>query len=216
MGVTTAADVCNLALVAIGHTDFITDPDLDEDSTESEVAAKVYATCVEVTLERAEWNFAARRKTLAMVAGPGVNEQLLRNGWAYVYSWPADCVAARRITLDGIRAPPPIARPVFAVESDDTGGRGNVTGKVIVTDQVEAELQYTGRVNIPALWSGPFVEALSWKLAAKFALGIQKKSATALEMEKMFERALGIAASSQQRQGTEDQPALSEYTIVRG
>ncbi len=195
MGITTAAEVCNLGLTAIGHTAYI--DALDEESTEAEVAN------------------ATRRAALAMLAGPGVNEARLRNGWAYTYATPVDLIAAQHITVDGIRAPAPEARIPFKIEADNGGHGPTVAGKVVLTDQDAAELVYTARVTTPALWSGAFVEALSWKLAAKFALGIQKKPAVALQMEQAFERALAIAAASQYRQSTEDRPPDSEFITAR-
>lgn len=211
MAATAEAGVCNLALTAIGNTAFV--DDLDEDSTEAKVAKEIFAFSRDVVLERFEWRFAARRATLALDAG--AVSGLARNGWLYVYALPADCIAPRRITVDGIRNPNAENRIPFAIEASASVAGGPVDARVLLTDQAEAELQYTSRVETVALWSPLFVDALKWNLAAQFALGIQKKPAVAQAMTAQFERAIGQAFAAQLNQGREDRPPDSEFISVR-
>lgn len=210
MGVTTAAEVCNLALVAIGHTSFI--DDLDEDSAEAAVAKAIYATARDACLERFAWKFAALRKALA-----DLGEAAVRDGWDFAYALPADCITPRAIVLEGVRAPSPEQRIPFDVEADASAlGRGNVDGRVLLTDQEDAWLIYTARVETVSLFSPLFVKTLSWDLAAGFALGVQKKPAVAMQMTAQYERALLVAEAGQLRGAREDRPTDSEFITGRG
>lgn len=216
MGIQTEAEVCNLGLAAIGQTAFINS--LNEDSPEAQVAKEIYPGAVDVLLERADWKFASRRKALAVVvdADEDPDDDAVRDGWRFVYALPSDCIAPRQLVIPGIRTPSADQRIVFDVEADaENTGRGNITRRVLLTDQEEAVLRYTARVVTPALWSPLFVEAMSWFLASKFALAIQKKPAVAATMDQKFERAVVQAFASQLRQAREDQPPESEFTRIR-
>lgn len=211
---TTDAEIVNQALVAIGEGQFVND--LDEESQPARVAKVIFARTRDALLERFQWPFANKRATLAELSSPTTETAYARDGWDYTYALPGDCIAPRAITVTGVRAPPPADRIPFAVEADSTGGRGSINGMVLVTDLATAELVYTGRVSVSALFPPLFTDALVWRLAAQFALGIQKKPAVAMQMEQMFERALSIAAASAMRQGREDQPVDSEFISTRG
>ena len=125
-------------------------------------------------------------------------------------------IAARAIVQPGVRAPAPEARIPFRLEGSASVAGGRVDGLVLLTDQADAELIYTARVIPPALFPQLFVDALAWRLAARFALGIQKKPAVAAQMEQRYEMALSVAIASQNRQSREDRPPDSEFVSVRG
>lgn len=210
MAVLPEARICNLALVAIGHSQLI--DALDDDSPEAEVANAVYAQSRDAILERVPWKFATLRATLADLGATAV-----RDGWAYAYSLPSDCIAPRALTVAGTPAPGPEDRIPFELEADaSSASRGAVDGMVLLTDLDEAELVYTARVETPALFSPLFIDCLKWSLAAQFALGIAKKPAVARTMEQRFEQALSIAAASQYRQSREPRPPDSEFITTRG
>ncbi len=214
MGVQTEADVCNLGLVAIGNTQLI--DELNDPTPAARVAKAVYANARDATLERVEWKFATRRRTLAMLvdADTDPDSELVHDGWRFVYGLPPDCIAPRRIVVPGMRAPPPRLRIPFEIEASDSSGK--VDGLVLLTDQPEAELLYTARVMAPALFTALFAEALSWMLASKFALAIQKKPAVAVTMDQKFERSIAVALTSNFRQAHEDLPPDSEFILERG
>ncbi len=209
MGVTTEAGVCNLALVAIGHSQFV--DDLNEESTEAEVAKAIFSKDRDATLERFQWKFATLRAALA-----DLGAAVARDGWTFAYAIPANCIAPRVIVLPGQRAPSPENRIPFDIEASATVVGGPVNGKVLLTDEEDAELIYTARVVTPSLFSPLFVDALKWALASQFALGIQKKPAVALQMGQMYERSLQIAEAAQLQQSREDRPPRSEFITTRG
>lgn len=162
---TTVVDICNQALVRAEVSALISD--LEEDHPEANVARAVYGRNRDTLLAMAAWPFATRRQKLALLP-----ETENRPGWRYAYALPADCLSAR--DLDP-RAP-------FHLEDE-----------VVITDAEEAELVYTARVEDPRLFHPLFTDALTWLMAADFALGIAKSREREDHARARFELALSRA-----------------------
>jgi len=134
----------------------------DEGSTESNACLTVWDNSLKSTLELFDWPFAKARVALAKLVEDPPPE------WTYRYQYPADCVAARYIpTPSGVEAAYP-----FELVLDSAGASMN-----LLCDLDDAELVYTKNISNPALFSGSFVEALSWKLGAEIGpqLGVSEK-----------------------------------------
>ena len=194
----TDAELCNLALNHIGSLDFI--DELDEEGAAAEVCNVIYATTRDAALERVWWPFATRRALPA-----AIDEDLVsRSGWGYAYALPDDCIAMRYI-YPGTRAPTAQQRIPFVTENDAD------VGMVVLTDQEDAELVYTARIEEVPRFSPLFQEALAWSLAAKLALSISKDARKAMAMNQQFELAIARATASVFRQQREDLPPEAEH-----
>lgn len=167
-------EICNLALGRIGWTDLLEDTGatLEElanslRNPSSEQSRLHYARARDFTLGRWWWPFAKVREALAVVAGE------TRPDWAYVYAYPANAVKVRYVTLPGVRTPRPDQIPPTRIEARRDAS-GTVTGRLILCDQVDAEICYTARVANVAAFPQDFEDALVANLAARLAMPLVK------------------------------------------
>lgn len=142
-------EVANLALAHLGQNS-ITDID-SESSQEAAACRRFYDHARDEMLRRWPWTFAKRRQVLALVEEDPTDE------WGYSYRWPSDCLFPRRI-VNGDRNPTKDTVDKYLVESD-------TSGKLILCDVEDAELEYTARVEDVGLFPADFTLALSYKLA---------------------------------------------------
>lgn len=155
----SVVQICNMALTRIGQNQFI--DSIDEQSKAAELCALHYELCRDEVLQAFPWPFAEARVSLADIGSPPQN-------WAYRYRYPTDCLQIRRITVPGMVMPRADDRIPYQVVNA-SGGRA------IVTDQEQAEIAYTARVEDTTYFSPMFTNALAWRLAAELAMGLQAK-----------------------------------------
>ena len=196
----TEAQLCNLALSKIGERQFI--DDLNENTAPAIVCKVLYPQARDSVLERHWWSFATRRANLALSTET-------RQGWAYCYAAPNDCVTPRTI-FAGTRTPSAEGRIPFEWEMNDSA-----QGHIILTDAQTPELSYTSRITKTALFSSLFSEAVTWDLAARLALALPVKPAVGLRMDEKFDQALRTAIALDLRRRQEDLPPESEFTRAR-
>lgn len=194
---TTEAQICNLALLKVGQREQILS--LGENSASAQACAIAYPQARDSLLASWPWRFAAYRATLALLAN------VERSGWEYAYALPADCLEARSV-YPGARVVPEESKVPFAIEHEPGVGR------VLLTDQEDAELLYTRKVETVVLYPPLFVEALAAKLAIELAFGHAVKPALADQLLKSAELALSRACASELRQGQQG-PALEPSNV---
>lgn len=201
--VASEADICNGALVCVGVGQFL--DNLSEDTAEARACDQIYARTRDALLEKAPWKFARRRAVLALSTEE-------RTGWAYVYALPSDCLAP--LFLDpGVLMPAAAERVPFDWEA---GTSGSVAGPaLLLTNQEEAELHYTARVENVSLFSPGFVEALEWAIAAKLALVLPIKPALAAQAKVEAKRLLLEATATMLNHSQRSPAAESEYVSGR-
>ncbi len=152
----TKMDIVNMALANIGHAAISS---LDEDQKDANEMRIHYETALSDILRSHPWGFAMRRSGLAVLPSAPA-------GAAYAYSYPVDCVIARRVFM-----------PATSWRGYDIAfeiGR-SVDGrqKVIIADMPPpAALEYTSSLVQPSEFDPPFVTALSWRLAAAVTMGV--------------------------------------------
>lgn len=198
----TATEICNLALGRIGVRQFINDLQ-NQKTTEAATARVFYEPARDTVLASFPWQFATGRAVLALTA-------LERTNWLYVYTLPADCLAARYLVVEGVQEPRPDQRAPYGLENDET------VGKVLLTDLEAAELVYTRALEDVNLFPPLFVEALAWKLAADFALGIPIKPQLAASIQQGYSRAVAMAATQDFRQSQQGPEPQASYIRARG
>lgn len=201
---TAPHQVCNLALAYVGNGQTINS--LEENTLEARMAKLHYAPTRDELLQLFPWRFATLREELATIAET-------RTGWEYVYQLPADCLTPRRIYPGQRRVTPDLEIP-FDVEGRD-GGSG-LSGRVLLTDQPEAELIYTAECPNVALWTPAFVQAVAWALAVKLALVVPVKPALAAQAEAKALQALKRAQAAEMNARREDVEPPSPLTTSRG
>lgn len=139
--------ICNRALLQIGHTRQITS--FEEDCTEAKVCKALYEETKKATLRDYPWHFALKLKKAVRVAETPLFK------WNYAYQKPDDLLRLFRTyprTVD------------FAIVGDK------------IMSNVEP-FQYVGIFNVSEdLFDASFVEALSLKLAAELAIPVASSS----------------------------------------
>lgn len=196
--------VCNIALARMGTSAPIAS--LDEASAEAGACRVLYADTRDSVLAAAPWPFATRRALLAEVAAPSDPPYAdVTTGWAHRYALPADCLVARSV-WSGERNP---LRPVpFAVEH-------GATGRVLLTDQGDAQIEYTARIVEPVAFDPGFLDALAWHLAADLAIALKAKPEMEALCRQRYELALSRAAARARNEGESDR-RRSGYLAARG
>jgi hypothetical protein len=173
----TVVEVWNLGLARIGH--FASIESEEENSQEAGWCRQIWETARDTTLRAAPWGFARAYATLADLGSPPTS-------WQYRYRYPIDCAAVRHlVTGDRMKAIAPI--PFEIAHGGDDGG------KVILTDQEDAEVQYTRLITDMSIWDPQAVHALSWLIGAELALAVTSKSAIREETFRVYQADLAAA-----------------------
>lgn len=202
-------DIANVALLRIGQ--LVTIADLAEDTPHAEAVRAIFTHTRDAVLEAFAWPFATFRATLNVIASAedDPDDENLRTGWAFTYQVPNLCIAPRYI-YPGTNTPGEGEEVPFDVEGDEQ------RGKVLLSDEPEAELVYTKLVDTPARWSPMFRDALATRLAADLALSVAKKPQLGFALHQLFERAIARAAAAQGNQGKKAPAADAQYIRDRG
>lgn len=192
--------ICNMALGHVGISIFI--DSLSEQSQQATVCNLFYEPCRDMALADFDWNFARRRVALADLGTPPTN-------WLYRYALPADCLAVRYLVVPGSREPRANQRIPYEIAEE-----GEV--RVLYTDQEEAELVYTRRVENPNLFSAQFVKALAQLLASEIAIPLSAVQGLGDRAFKMYRQLKSEAETASLNEHQEGLEADCEFLTGRG
>ena len=184
--------ICNLALSHIGTA---TINSLDDPTKEGRACKLHFAAVRDSVLREHPWNFATKREYLSLLNTTPV-------GWSFAYAYPSDCLFARELWQQTRLENP---TPFETVRG--TGGR------VIVTNEQDAVLEYTSAVTDATQFDPLFVDALSYKLAAELAMPITRSVPISQAMLNLYLNRLQQAATMDSREGREDPE--HPYTFLR-
>ena len=196
-------EICNLALLHLGHTKTIAS--IDERSEEANVLRRFFQITLDTALRDFQWGFATKYFALNLV------EENPNDEWLYSYRYPVDCSQARRI-VSGNRNESPQDRIVFKIGKDDAG-------LLIYTDQQEAILEYTIKLsdNEIEILPSDFVTAFSYKLAYFCAPSLTKGDPFKLGascLDKYFYE-ISVAKTAALNETKPDQLPQSEFIRFR-
>jgi hypothetical protein len=159
-------DICNLALVVTGHTQFITDLTTD-DSVAAEVFNRVFDQDRDEVLAAFSWPFATSRAKPAPIDATTLDLGAVPGGWSYAYARPADALRVRSI-FTALGALPDSGAD-FAEAYDPTLG-----ARIILSNDDAPEFLFTFRITDVKQFPPLFVRALAGRLAEDLALGLRK------------------------------------------
>lgn len=182
-------DICNMALDAIGIAETI--PALGDLTTVPGRKCNLYyAVTRDALLRKHPWNFAQRRRALALVS----TETPV--GYTYAYAYPSDCIEVLEIYRSVSTARP----TCFTV-----GASADLKQKLIFTDQEDAYLVYTARITDTNMYDPAFVEALVYRLAFRLAPSLTASPdmtrAMAVAAEEAFRSAARVNANESEDMG---------------
>lgn len=194
---TTPAQIANLALGAIGQRQLI--DALTEDSPEAAAVQVYYEQTRREVLSSWWWKFATKRVVLATTTEE-------RTGWGYCYAAPTDMLVARFIWAGRAVA----THIPFDIELNDDDD-----GRLILTDEAEAELVYTMTEPPVGLYPPHFVKAFALHLATQLANMLPVKPELVPLLEKRATFALLTAQRLDGNEGKQDEKPDSEFIRVR-
>lgn len=197
---TTETEVCNLALLRAGQD---TISSLTEPSRSAQLCSILFAQCRDAMLREFPWNFARRRVSLALL------EDVPPTNWEMAYALPTDCLQALAVVVPGLRFPRVSQKAPFEVSS-------NGTQRVLFTDQEEAELIYTARVESISMWDPLAVSALAWLLCSELAVPLALKPEQGQNARNAYLQAKNLAASQSLNEGFEGVEPLGDILSGRG
>lgn len=183
----TQIQIVNAALVLINSQSQITA--LNDGSTEANAANAVYATVVQLLLRQMDPDFA--RKGGILVLNPN-QTQTSATPFAFVYTYPADCLRVRQVApaigAYDVNDPQPV-RAAIAFDPLTMGG----PAKVILSNQPSALAIYTTSLVTEAQFDPGFTEAVIRRLASPLAMAIAGRPDFARELLEESERYAGMA-----------------------
>jgi hypothetical protein len=167
-------DIINDALLELGDT---TIGDLDEDSTEANIARSTFDQTRDELLDEHPWRFAQTRLALTELSPAPIF------GYAHRYQLPNNHI--RVISVNDIE-----------------DGEWDVEGKELLTDEGEVEVVYTRRVEETGLWSPRFTATLIKRLAMKWSESLTSSTSLSDRAEKKADRTERKAKSADGQEGS--------------
>ncbi len=157
-------DGWNMALGHIGSQATIAS--LTENSAEGIALRRFSDSAQDLTLREYAWPFSTKFATLQLIEEDPTTE------WAFKYKYPNDCLFMRRI-FSGTRQDVNASRVPYILGQD-----GNTL--VLYTDMEDAEIEYTGKVDLVGIWPVDFCVAFGLRLASLIAPSLTKGDPTKL------------------------------------
>jgi len=193
--------IYNLALSAIGSRALISNP--LEKGREASLCELHYPLVRDVILKAASWPCASAYRRLAVAVERDFNESwtdgALPPGWRYAYGAPSDMLAPRYSVTFG----------KFAV------GQHEGT-PYIFSNEPEAILHYTARVNNPAVFDSALVNAIVMALAARLCIPLSGKDARAQRLRDDAVEAVLLARTEFANESEDMRESLPSWIQVRG
>lgn len=194
---TSAVAICNLALSRVGISSTIAA--LDETSQEAIACNAVYEQARDEVLRDFPWPFARKYVELGLV------EEEPNDDWDYSYRYPSDCIRALRLVSGD---PQGRTRIPFQLGHDDSG-------RLLFTDEEDAELIYTARFTDPAHFDPTFASALAWRIAVDIAAPLARSDSQRERAEAGYKQALAQARVDALNEEVEAAPAEAEWIQAR-
>jgi len=214
----TETDICNRALTRIGAARIT---DIGDNNPSANNCRQVYDGVRDTVLRAHDWNFARKRKILAVISGEDYS------GWNYAYEYPDDCIKIVEVynesTADGYVGGRVIDGEYFASVVDVRGdeipyevcANSALNKRRILTNQEDAELIYTARVENPTLYDSQFVDAMAWLLAADLCMPLKGDPNLANQIMQRYTFSLSQAETQDAREEETKEPNVSSYESAR-
>lgn len=177
--VNSPADIINLALAVLGVPGRV--GNLYDGSAAAKKALDVYAQTRDEVLRAKDWPFALRQVA-------GVASASVVSGWAFTWTFPADCLRVRSVAPQVIPAPNYDPQPVlWSLFNDKTQ---NPPTRVITSQITPVTINYVGQVTDMTTWEPLFVDAVVKAVAAKIGPSLRELQ-PAISAENAIEAATG-------------------------
>lgn len=200
---TSKTQISNFALAHCGIGAAIQDFD-NEASAEAEACRLFLDHCRGLMLESQPWSFAQRRVALADLGSPP-------DQWVFRYKYPNFCARVNKVINPITRSPNRDQVIPFLVEN----GGDTDYGKVILTDQCNAQILYNHDITDLNLFSITARQALSLLLATHIAPQLRVKADLAKLTQDYFSIWSSEAGSLTLGEPQPDQERESQFVNAR-
>lgn len=232
---TSAVSLSNRSLLAIGGKTQISS--LNENSAQANACNLLFAPTFTQLARSAWWNCFQKQAPLALQyaaantpENPNGTPPFPQVPWVYQYYLPSDCLKARAI-IPNLPAQstggPPLTTAQIAAPLC-LGGRKQIPFKVayatdannnpytvILTNQEQAELNYTVNQQNPSIWDSQFEAAFVAALAAFLVPALSMHMGLMQANVALAERIISEARASDGNEGTVSQDNLPDWIIAR-
>lgn len=198
----TKTQICNLAINHLGTSKSIANVDTER-SLEANTCRIFFDVARQAVLRDYPFSFATKTVTL------GLLETFTTGFWNYSYRYPSDCLQIIRIR-NGIRNETHQTRVAYEIEKDDSG-------KIILTDERNAEAEYTQDLENTSFFTVDFNLALSYRLAFYIAPALTKGDPFKIkgEMLDLYRLELSNAIANDMNERQDDVHPESEFVRSR-
>lgn len=208
----SAVEICNMALSNIGSSDRI--DDLEEASVPAERCSLWFAHCRDYVLRAdCEWPFATAFAQLAEVATNPDPE------FPHAYAMPNDCMRIRRIVNPAFPRSYPLrchgGYGLPAIPDIPFRVVNGSSQRLIATVLEAVTLEYTMKIESPEMFDPMFVDALSWYLASKIAPALGKDTSIAGNCFNQYQAEILRAGAAALNEQTAPQQPESAFIAVR-
>lgn len=194
----TRIDIANLALIRASVQRI---GDFAEESEPARHVRALWDSSRDAVLRSHPWGFARKRVYPALL-------DETPSGWEYAYARPADCLLIRMVVNPSSDAPDQAVKWEEGLSED--GSR-----IAILTDEEDAEIEYTARVENVALWDSVFVEAFTWRLAADLVATLKGDAGIARGLQQQAMMAVAEAQRLDANEGNRRPEAPNPYIAAR-
>lgn len=174
------ADIYNMALAKVALRARVRSVSEGDRTNEAAVCNTYYNISRTVALEKFDWFFARRSRTV-----PKIEDVTFRQ-WAAGYVLPSSMIAFRGIVKER-RDMPDYPFELLHHPTNDT--------MLMFTDKESPQVLYTDDIKHIPSFSPTFIEALSWHLASQIGPSLGAENAKVERATMMFDRVIGSAGS---------------------
>jgi hypothetical protein len=198
----SVVNIYNQAILHLGTGKTVSST--SDDSAEARYCNVFYEQARDELLSAGTWGFATK------IADAQLVEEEPNDEWAYSYLYPSDALTIRRVLSGSRRDTRQTEIPFRVMNIGDA--------RVIVTDEQNAQIEYTMRVTDTALFPVWFVASLSLALAAKIAPGLTEGDRFKMKefVLQLQHRAMQEALSHSFNEEVHDMPPEAESIRERG
>lgn len=199
---TDVVGICNMALANVGS--YVPIQSLQEKSKEARACAQFYDHCLDMMLRDYTWSFTLRRVELADLGNPPP-------GWSWKYQYPADAVFIQKLGSFNLNSrKDDLARHhgMFMIVATESG-------KAILSNMEDATCVYSAKPENPNAYPAHFVDALSWLLSSRIAMGLTGEMGMVSNATSMFRMSWDKAVSQDLQESSEPEQPEAESIRVR-
>lgn len=176
----------------------------NENSFEAKQCRIYFDTVIGRVLRGHLWGFAKKQAVLALTG-------TAPDGWEFQYAYPGDCILTDHLYNSLDPQDSLLKRLPFEVRNDP-----DASGRVILTNQEDAQLIYGINETNPILWTPDFDRAAALLLGSELGFSIANKRQRAADLRGLYFEQINEAQRNNTREGVKNVDDEASWTEARG